>query len=276
MTDPKKSGEDTKDKSSAKVEKYLTNIKELPTYAEEEDVSGKKDYKTKVVESVPKNPQEKQKEQPDKKTGEPEGEVKKDIPKNEVKSETTAAREKESPGKDLSSKMYTKRDIIFGVINLVALIVLFVLLSKLPAKAKDLKELRNESLKAQVPLKLELAEVEEAEEKAEDITSQFVDEAGVVEFVGEVEGLKDEGSAVSRVNFASQRSIEDKTGNLGIPIVITLMGTWEQIDSDLQRIQKLPYFFRAVRINTRQMEEPGVIEFKYGIILYVKDEFGEN
>ena len=62
-----------------------------------------------------------------------------------------------------------------------------------------------------------------------------------------------------------------------MPVVIELEGSWEAIDTDLQAIDQLPYLVRPVRVEIEQSEaEEGVIVFKYGIFLYVSDEFGEN
>ena len=66
---------------------------------------------------------------------------------------------------------------------------------------------------------------------------------------------KSDAGAISKVSFASQKAVTDKTGNYGVPIVIELMGSWDAIDSDLQKIDKLPYLFRPVKVEIGYDEE---------------------
>ena len=106
-----------------------------------------------------------------------------------------------------------------------------------------------------------------------------MDEAGVVNFVNEVEKLKSESSAIQKVTFVSQKVVKDKTGNYGIPVVIELAGSWEVIAEDLEKIDTLAFLFRTVRVEAEKSpkeEEAGVIIYKYGVFLYVKDELGKD
>ena len=48
------------------------------------------------------------------------------------------------------------------------------------------------------------------------------------------------------------------------------------IEKALIDIQNLPYLFRSVSIETDLDVETGMVEFKYGIILYVKDRLGQD
>ena len=58
------------------------------------------------------------------------------------------------------------------------------------------------------------------------------------------------------------------------PFIMKFEGTWENIDKDLQKIQKLPFIVRAVTINIEISEKvPGSVILRYGGFLYVNETF---
>jgi hypothetical protein len=139
-------------------------------------------------------------------------------------------------------------------------------------KSLKIQEIKNEEAEG-----LGTTEIETASPKAKKMSELFLDEAGIVNFVNDVELQKTEGGAISKVAFASQKAVGDKTGNYGVPIVIELAGSWESIDKDLQKIDQLPYLFRPVQIEIGYDEEnPEVVIYKYGIFLYVRESLGET
>jgi hypothetical protein len=267
MADNIKKAEATQEKSP-KVEKYLTNIKELPTFSSEKTASSKKktEYKTHVVEKQQAAEKPKQNE---KQTATPA----KAKAEQEEKGTEPVAQETEE---NVSEKPYSTKDIILGVVNVVTLVLLFIFLSKLSAQADRLKDLKNEIAISQSPIQLELSDVQKGEVKTDELNNFFVDEPGVVQFVNDVEKLRNENSSQIQVSFASQKAVKDKTENFGIPVVISFRGSWEQIDNDIGRVQALPYLFRSVKITSKVTDDPSVIELKYGIVLYVKDELGQD
>jgi hypothetical protein len=106
--------------------------------------------------------------------------------------------------------------------------------------------------------------------------SLFPDEAGLVNFVKEIERLKVEG-VVRDFSFANENAVRDKTGVLGIPFILRLEGTWDQLNSDFMQLQKFPYLIRAVTVDVRIKDiNTGIIDFMYGGFIYVDKSLEKN
>jgi hypothetical protein len=102
----------------------------------------------------------------------------------------------------------------------------------------------------------------------------------VVDFVNELEKIKNDGGTIKAITFANQGPVKDRSGNVGVPVVIEFQGRWEQIDSDLQKLDLLPFLFRAAKIDIGKPKlKPGqdpeevvldenAVVFKYGLVLY--------
>jgi hypothetical protein len=227
-----------------KIAKHLTAMKELPSYLG----SKKKLVKPKIItKSVKKE-----------KVQEKKGKTK--IPEKVIER-----------GPQKEEGLFTAKDIILGVINIITVGFLIFLLSKLPQVALEHKELRNEGLAAESGVSFEFGDVENAKEKSDKIQRLFADDKGVVEFIRSVEKIKDTpDSVITKVSFASQDPVKDKAGADGIPMVIEMRGSWSGIGADLEKIEELPFFFRTAKIET-EFDEDGLVKFKYGGLLYVKD-----
>lgn len=261
--------------NSDRVGKHLTDMKELPDYADNKNSSpatgvGKK--QDNPAQGSSQGPKEASPQVKRKKPGSKFMKGRKPSEKGDEAGNGTG----DSPSPKRGIPLTTK-DIILGVINLVSIILLIILLVRLPQKADRLKELRNEDIRNQASLSFDLADISDSSAKADELEELFIDESGVVEFVNDVEGLRSEESSITEVRFTSQEAVKDKTGNYGIPIIIELRGSWQQIGQDLQEIQKLPYLFRAVKIEVEPLEDEGsLIQFRYGGLLYVDDKLGED
>ncbi len=172
---------------------------------------------------------------------------------------------------------YTYKDVILGIVNIISLSLFILMVVNFPRKSQELKSLKIQKIRNEIANGLSTVGIENAKPKQEFLSGLFLDEAGVVNFINEVELQKSEGGTISKVSFASQKAVVDKTGNYGIPIMIELKGSWEKIDADLQKIDKLAYLFRPVRVEVGYDETNSqVVVYKYGIILYVKEELGKN
>jgi len=112
-----------------------------------------------------------------------------------------------------------------------------------------LKKIRIEALKDEQSVSFEFDKISQAKTKADQIGDRYVDDSGVVDFVNDLEKIRNENGVIKNVTFANQSPIKDKTGNYGIPVVIELQGNWEQIAADIGWIDLLPYIFRAVKID---------------------------
>jgi hypothetical protein len=240
-----------------KVEKYLTQMKELPTDSKKDLSAKKKVAKTSV------KPQAKMGTQP-------------------VAMDPVQAR-KESW---LSELPLSSKDIILGTVNLITVVALFFLLVKLPEKAETLNKLTIENIRNESSVSFEFSDVEASKEKADKLTELFIDESGVVDFVAEVEDIKAESGSIQKLTFTGEGATKDKTGNYGIPVIIEMRGTWEEIGKDLEKIQTLNYLFRAVKIEarnvlledeeTKELIDTNVVELEYGGFLYVSDKLGKS
>lgn len=256
-----------------KSEKYLTEMKELPpSYPLEEKEKGVVKETQDIVERIPEKKEEVvQKEKvPQKEIKEPKVKVpdKKEKAKN-ISEEDEEAETKNHP--------YTYKDVILGIVNFISIVFFVILIINFPKKSQELKSLKIQEIKNETAASMETNEIDFAKPKADEMDKLFLDEAGIVNFVNDVELQKSEGGAISKVSFASQKAVADKTGNYGYPIAIELTGSWETIDMDLQKIDKLPYLFRPVRVEISYDEEnPEVVIYKYGIFLYVRESLGKT
>lgn len=242
-----------KQPNEPQVEKYLTEMKELPGHKEVKKEVGKKDQvQQKVVEKPP-----------EKRSG-----VRVEGPPVATKADDDSV--------DKKDRLMTTKDFLLGIINVASLALLIVLLIKLPDKAAELNKLRNQVLLSESEVALEISEVEGSKDKAGELENLFIDEVGLVNFVGDVEGLKGESSSISKINITSKNAVEDKTGSFGIPVVIEMRGDWSRFGEDMKKIQQLPYLFRVIRIDTEILDDEGVVGLKYGGFLYVNDKLGEN
>jgi hypothetical protein len=164
----------------------------------------------------------------------------------------------------------SKKEAILIVINLISLIFLFVILSKLPKVANDLRQARIINAKDDASISFEYNKTVSFKPDLDKLSALFLDDAGVVSFVNAIEKLKSSNSAIQKVSFTAQKAVKDRTGNYGIPVVIELSGTWDQIGSDLEHIQTLPYLYRAVTFESHPtVGDRDIVDVKYGILLYV-------
>ncbi len=169
------------------------------------------------------------------------------------------------------------KEIILVVINIFSIIFLFILLTKLPIKANELKNLRINEIKDQAALSFEFNDINAKKADADSLKELFLDDSGIVRFVNTVEQLKNINGSIKRVAFTSQKTVKDKTGNSGIPVVIEMTGNWDAIGHDMEKIQGLPFLFRPVTFESKQnFENPALTDVKYGVLLYVKEEGGKK
>jgi len=236
--------------------KYLTQMKELPPEAEEE-IPVEKRVETPVLNKSDSLAPTKEKEVPP---------IRKEENLDESLEEEIS-----------SERVFTSKDIILGIVNFVSILLLILILIALPKKAKQLNELEIERLLAESNANFKREDIRVNLEKADQMKNLFLNESGLVDFVSAVEKIKREGGTVKKVSFASQVAVKDRSGNFGIPVVIELVGGWEKIDEDLQKIDKLPFLFRPANIQIEpSKDKEREMEFKYGIFLYVDEKLGEG
>jgi hypothetical protein len=201
----------------------------------------------------------------------------------EKEAQKNKAEKKEVQAKDVvkSPRVVKKKNIFTAplfviAINIILLVLTFVILVNMPKKSDELKALKNQELDVIKSSGVQTSDLEvgTTAEKIVRLQSIFPDDTGIVNFVKEIEKLKD-GGIVKGISFVSQEAVRDRTKALGIPFVIELEGSWADIDTTLTTIQKLPYLFRAITIETNINEE-GIVNYKYGGFLYVDESLAKS
>lgn len=162
---------------------------------------------------------------------------------------------------------------ILGIADLLCIMILIWLLTRLPEKAGELKNLRSLQRKASVENAAVIEkEIMLSQVKTDKLAALFPDEAGLINFVKEIDRLKSGGIA-THFSFASNKVVKDKTGVLGLPLLIEFRGSWSEVDTALQKVQELPFLIRAVNVEVRQLPESEFINLRYGGVLYVDESF---
>lgn len=248
VDDSKNSNQQSNPSSKVDNKEYLTGLKELP------------DYTPNVAKKLASE------KAPDKQDSSKDSSEK--VEKKDDDQELKKNVKKDRP--------YRRRDIFLNVINLILLLVLIVLLGKLGDKADQLKKARSEQTINTSLVSLDVVKIDKYYPMALSLEKLFLDEEGIVNFVNDVEKLKSDQSSIVRVSFTSQKPIEDKTKNYGVPVIIEMRGNWGQFANDIAGIRSLPYLFRTVKIDVEPLEEEGLLELEYGGILYVKDGLVQN
>jgi hypothetical protein len=182
---------------------------------------------------------------------------------------------KKTNRKKISFKMLI---MVISLVNVLVFASIFLILNGTKQKAQELKSLRNASAGAEQRSKVEIADLEIKSniEKSDFLGTLFPDDSGLIEFVKEIEVLKTQGT-VKEFSFANENSVRDKTQADGIPFILRMVGTWEEIDRDLIRLQEVPFLQRAVTLDIRVIgENRDSVDFRYGGFLYVDESLKKN
>lgn len=196
---------------------------------------------------------------------------KQDNPKGKIDQKPKKNKKVKIDEKDYGKRLTTRAVVVLGI-NLVGIITLMIILGKLPAKAVELKGLKNSILTVEQSSEVNFADLElkSNKELAEKLLVLYPDEVGLINFVQEIEKLKKQG-IVTNFSFANQTPVRDRTKYLGIPIAIEIKGNWHQISDVLVDLQELAYLFRPVSMSTQPDSENGLIKVRYGGFLYVDE-----
>lgn len=252
--------------------RYLTEIKELPQEEKKEDLAIPKPEP--IIPASEKKPETKEaKPAPEPVETQPVQEKTSQVSEpTQEKTSNEAPMAMPEPIIQKKKLPISTKDIVLGIVNLIALGGLIFLLTKLPARAQEVSTARNKELKASQKVSVKLAEIEDSKKLAEEIKAIFPDESGLVDFVKGIEDIRADGT-VENITFKNQKTIRDKTGNFGLPVLIIMRGSWQDIKRDMVRVQELPFIFRAVSIETR-IDEEGLVVVEYGGILYTNEKIG--
>lgn len=168
-----------------------------------------------------------------------------------------------------------KKVAVFLVLDLVFFLSTIILLGNISDKSRQIK--RGRSLKintTEINNKFVEADLESHKIDAEKIKVLFPDDTQLINFVREIDTLKKEG-VVTSFSFASDNTVQDKTGFIGLPVIIEFKGSLVKVDEALNKIQSLPLMFRAITTELRRLPD-NIVTLKYGGFLYVDEKFNQN
>lgn len=267
-----KKKEVTDPKQKTHLAKYLMEIKELPTYAPVEE---KKNDAPVLPEANPAAMESKKAD--NQTTALPRNEGVEIDGINDLIEKDDAKNKKVKAAKEIDLRQYSPKDIVLNAVNLIAVIGLIVLLSKLPQKAQELKTLRSDNLHYEQGELSELPDISDSEAKSDKLKGLFLTRAGVIEFVKPLDELKRNGT-VTNYAFTREDAVKDKTGSSALPVAIEFRGNdLELLKTDMSKIEHLPFLFRPISVDiSPAKEDPTVIVFKYGGFLYVDDKLGQT
>ena len=166
--------------------------------------------------------------------------------------------------------------IILLAINLLMFASCIYLVTALPKKAQALNKARSDEQRVKESKNVDVTglEYKPTKDNVDKLNSFYPEESGVIKFIEDVERLKNDG-VIKDFSLVGQNAVKDKTGGYGLPFIVSVQGSWENINTGLQALQNLPYLIRAINIEARIVDE-GVTDFKYGGFLYVSDNLAKT
>jgi len=179
-------------------------------------------------------------------------------------------------GKIRISKQYISMAVL-SLVNIAIIIITFVLLSRLTLKAEEVKTARNTQIQISSGQNINTinTELNRNASKIELLDSHYPDESSIIDFVSQVDALKDQ-DIVSRFTFVSDIPVKDRLGYLALPIAFQIKGETEVIQNKLNTVHSMPYLLRTVTVRGTKAQESEVFTIEYGGVLYVKEPFENN
>lgn len=174
-------------------------------------------------------------------------------------------------------KPFWLKEAVLASVNIIFVVGLIFILTKLPQKATTVSALKAAKLETvgNGESEINIFEIQRNAENIDKLTSLFPGEEGLLIFVDEIEKLKLDGT-VQGFTFANKDPVTDKTNSFGLPVIIELRGNWQQINRDLEEIQKFSFLFRPANFNATVVRDEGVVDLRYGGFLYVDEKLKEN
>jgi Tfp pilus assembly protein PilO len=174
------------------------------------------------------------------------------------------------------SKSFKRKIIILGIGDVLAILFLIMLFGRMQLLANDIKKMRSEQVKL-TPVNIDTIrkELVEAQEKNKKLEALFPDEVGLVNFVNEIDAIKED-KILTGFSFANNVPLKDKLGYSGLPVLLRFKGSLSEINNALAKVQALPYLLRPIDIKISSQEATGSAILDYGGLLYVNENFGKN
>jgi len=166
--------------------------------------------------------------------------------------------------------------IVLNVVNLLLLFSLFFILSRLPKKAEEVKQLRSKSFATQNESDAGVlkAELEKNQQTLDSIAQVFVDENRFLSFYSSISVLQQTG-VISNLNLPVTSPVLDSNKNRGLPVSMIIKGSQAQVNEVLSFLNRLPYILRPVNVDMDVSLEKE-ITLRYGGFLYTDENFSKN
>lgn len=160
-------------------------------------------------------------------------------------------------------KKYPKpllKSTIANIMNVILIIVIMVLIRKIPSKAQSIKELTNQKVAAQEKIDLEVldAGLQNNQDKIQKLDSLYANEKEILPVIEALSRLKNEGY-IEEFNIADN-PIKDKSGQIGLPLLIKGVGSRESVDATLKQFHSMGKIIKPEKINLKIEEN---ISFEY-------------
>jgi Tfp pilus assembly protein PilO len=179
-----------------------------------------------------------------------------------------------APPKPTKMSWKINMGILIGI-NILFVLVTIFLVSQMSTKGKEMKELRTKQLATNVSTStVAQEELEKHKEHSDKVLSVFPDDDQLIEFVAKIDELKRAGG-VTGFSFASDLPIKDPLGLLGLPVLVEMKGSLDQVNQSVVALQNLPFILRPVKTEIEKNDD-GTFEVRWGGFLYVDQNFGKT
>ncbi len=171
-----------------------------------------------------------------------------------------------------SPKKFYIKFVAINVLNAILISLIFVLLSKLPGRAMEIKNLRNKQVQLQENTDLTVieAELNTYSQEIGAVQNSFVNESDLLVFIEALDRLKRDG-LLANFEFLAPSSVTSHKST-GFPILLTFSGDPEHVSLGISEFQKLSFLFKPVTAELSYNREDRNMEVKYGIFLFQKYE----
>lgn len=163
---------------------------------------------------------------------------------------------------------------VFGI--LVLIVILILILGRIGPLSQEIMEKRSEIVNSTSSDALEVAKarLNRNTNKVADLNKLFINDDNLVDFVKEIDTLKNEG-LINSFSFGASDVRDKRSGYNAIPFEIMIEGDGAKISSTMSKILSLPYFIVDVSAEL-QLNETGGYTYNYGGFLYISEDYGKN
>ena len=160
--------------------------------------------------------------------------------------------------------------IVVNILNLLVVLAIMLLLRQLPMVALNVKRTNSQEQISShsVDSTILKAEMDKSKVKTDTVLSMLGGDKTVISFITRMDELKKEGFLIS-YEFPITNEILDKTGLHGLPVLMVIQGTKQNISETLVKISEIKVLLRPVTLSITT-DETGLLTAKYGVFMYTQ------